>query len=73
MMKYATGFDAKGRTIAYYRERIAENHRGTTIWHGRVHEAVHAHGTGAYARILKSGIKGVGDKDRNLRDPTMRP
>lgn len=68
MMKYATGFDAKGRTtFAYYRERILKNHRGF-IWQGRVHEAVTPMGQIVYSDIeIRHKKEGTGDKDRNLR------
>lgn len=68
MMKYATGFDAGGRTsFSYYRERLLKNHRGF-LWQGRVHEAVTPAGNILYSDIEVQHRKvGQGDKDRNLR------
>jgi len=68
MMKYATGFDSKGRTtFSYYRERLLKNHHGFT-WRGRVHEAVTPTGQIIYTDIeIRHKKEGEGDKDRNLR------
>lgn len=68
MMKYATGFDANGRTsFSYYRERLLKNRKGF-LWQGRVHEAVTPAGNILYSDIEVQHRKiGQGDKDRNLR------
>lgn len=68
MMKYATGFDAKGRTtFSYYRERILKNNR-RFIWQGRVHEAVTPSGKILHTDIeIRHKKNGGGDPDRNLR------
>lgn len=68
MMKYATGFDSRGKTtFSYYRERILRNHFGF-IWQGRVHEAVTPRGNILYSDIeIKHKKEGAGDRDRNLR------
>ena len=68
MMRYATGFDSKGRTtFSYYRERILKNHRGF-LWQGRVHEAVTPGGNILYSDIeIQHKKEGTGDRDRNLR------
>lgn len=68
MMKYATGFDSRGKTVfSYYRERILRNHFGF-CWQGRVHEAVTPRGTILYSDLeIKHKKEGAGDRDRNLR------
>lgn len=68
MMKYATGFDIKGRTtFSYYRERLIRNRQGF-LWQGRVHEAVTPRGRILYSDLeIQHRKEGAGDSDRNLR------
>lgn len=68
MMKYNTGFDAKGNvTFAYYRERIIKNHLGMR-WKGAVHEVIETLGTVEYSQCAVTHQKlHPSDPDRNLR------
>lgn len=68
MMKYAAGYDEKGKpTFAYYRERLVKRNLNP-VWSGRVHEVIEAEGTVEYLDILvehRSNKKEY--SDRNLR------
>lgn len=68
MMKYNTGFDAKGNvTFAYYRERIIKNHSGMK-WVGAIHEVIEAKGKLAHSDCAVTHQKlHPSDPDRNLR------
>ena len=68
MMRYATGFDEKGKAnFSYYRERLIRNGKGFR-WEGRVHEAVTPAGKVVYSDVVIEHRKVFqGDPDRNLR------
>lgn len=51
MMKYAAGFDERGKAVfVYYRERLLKRTAGF-LWEGRVHEAIAVRGAVEYADI----------------------
>lgn len=68
MMKYAAGFDAKGRpSFLYYRERLLKT-SGNFRWEGRVHEAVTPRGKIFWSPIqIEHRKEGLPDSTRNLR------
>ena len=68
MMKYVTGFDARGQGVfSYYRERLMKNGAGF-LWEGRVHESVTPRGKILYLPIeIQHRKLSVPDPDRNLR------
>lgn len=68
MMRYNTGFDAKGNvTFSYYRERIVKNHAGMQ-WIGAVHEVISTVGKVEHSECAVTHQKlHPSDPDRNLR------
>lgn len=68
MMKYNTGFDAKGNvTFSYYRERIIKNHVGMK-WLGAIHEVIVPVGKVEHSECAVTHQKlHPSDPDRNLR------
>lgn len=68
MMRYAVGFDEKGKkNFSYYRERLIRNGKGFR-WEGRVHEAVTPRGKVIHSDVeIEHRKVSQGDPDRNLR------